>query len=570
MSYFSKHTILSAYKVLSTLSTDYTVQGATQKVSAIRYLLATNAFYKKFDRPCDKNNNDDAKFFIDEVGRVVAVNENYSTNFAVPLKDNQDFAVGSNFFSVNVVKNSQLSPDKFFDFPKRTSPLIKVKAEKLYYDKSLLTNLKSYIYEVKHKYALMVWLARNEPISPKNFFEDITNYMLRIYTSDLANALLVTLTEFNNCQHSIFPLEFSDTIDEIKNQDIVNLFDVKDDIEHPCKSMTHNSNTILYGPPGTGKTFDMQKEFSKYPDSNRSMITFHQSYSYEEFIIGLKAITDESGNIRYKYEKGIFYNACETAARLAGYSSLSECCSDAKDSRKTKFAAIAEDQSREFLFCIDEINRANVSAVFGDLISLIEESKRLGAENEMIVKLPYTQDLFGVPANLRLIGTMNTADRSIQILDTALRRRFQFKEYLPDYNVLENEKARTILRTINDRIRALLNNDRQIGQSYFCDIEAGAADENIQILKALANKIIPLLQEYFYNDVEKVRFVLGERDKITNGQPFYIEDTSASSAFSLYDPDSEDIHFYTLNTNGITKALTKDEIASEFIDHIIE
>ena len=141
MSYFSKHTILSAYKVLSTLSTDYTVQGATQKVSAIRYLLATNAFYKKFDRPCDKNNNDDAQFFIDEVGRVVAVNENYSTNFAVPLKDNQDFAVGSNFFSVNVVKNSQLSPDKFFDFPKRTSPLIKVKAEKLYYDKSLLTNL---------------------------------------------------------------------------------------------------------------------------------------------------------------------------------------------------------------------------------------------------------------------------------------------------------------------------------------------------------------------------------------------------------------------------------------------
>lgn len=331
-----------------------------------------------------------------------------------------------------------------------------------------------------------------------------------------------------------------------------------------------SSNIILYGPPGTGKTFDIQKEFSKYPDSNRSMITFHQSYSYEEFIIGLKAITDESGNIRYKYEKGIFYNACETAARLAGYSSLSECCSDAKDSRKAKFAAIDEDQSKEFLFCIDEINRANVSAVFGDLISLIEESKRLGAENEMIVKLPYTQDLFGVPANLRLIGTMNTADRSIQILDTALRRRFQFKEYLPDYSVLENEKARTILRTMNDRIRVLLNQDRQIGQSCFCDIEAGAADENIQILNSLVNKIIPLLQEYFYNDMEKIRFVLGEKDRTSNEQSFYIEDASAFASFRQYDPDSEDIHFYTLNINGIANALMSNETASAFIAHITE
>ena len=326
--------------------------------------------------------------------------------------------------------------------------------------------------------------------------------------------------------------------------------------------------TILYGPPGTGKTYEMQKIFAGYPEGNRSVITFHQSYSYEEFIIGLKAKTKEDGNIEYSYEKGVFYNACERAAVLAGYSSLAECCSDTNESRNAKFAAAAGDKSRQFLFCIDEINRANISAVFGDLISLIEENKRLGAQNEMIVRLPYTQELFGVPANLRLLGTMNTADRSIQILDTALRRRFQFKEYLPDYSVLRNEKAKTVLQAINDRIRALLGQDRQIGHSYFYDIEASAADESIQILKALANKIIPLLQEYFYNDVEKIRFVLGEKDRIPDEHSFYIEDGDATAAFSRYDSDSEETSFYILNTEGIESASTSNESASAFIEHL--
>ena len=334
------------------------------------------------------------------------------------------------------------------------------------------------------------------------------------------------------------------------------------------KSISYTAQTIYYGPPGTGKTYEMQKIFAGYPEDNRSAITFHQSYSYEEFIIGLKAKTKEDGNIEYSYEKGVFYNACEKAARLAGYSSLAECCADTKEGRNARFAAVAGDKSRQFLFCIDEINRANISAVFGDLISLIEENKRLGAQNEMIVRLPYTQELFGVPANLRLLGTMNTADRSIQILDTALRRRFQFKEYLPDYDVLRNEKAKTVLQAINGRIRALLGQDRQIGHSYFYDIEASAADESIRILKALANRIIPLLQEYFYNDVEKIRFVLGEKDRIPDEHSFYIEDGDATAAFSRYDSDSEETSFYILNTEGIASASMSNESASAFIDHI--
>ena len=348
------------------------------------------------------------------------------------------------------------------------------------------------------------------------------------------------------------------------------IYSLKLESEKVCEQIQTNApNMILYGPPGTGKTYEMQKIFAGYPEGNRSVITFHQSYSYEEFIIGLKAKTTKDGKIEYSYEPGVFYKACKQAAALAGYSSLEECCSDTKESRNAKFAAIAGDTSKQFLFCIDEINRANISAVFGDLISLIEENKRLGAQNEMIVRLPYTQELFGVPANLRLLGTMNTADRSIQILDTALRRRFQFKEYLPDYSVLRSEKAKTILQVINGRIRALLGQDRQIGHSYFYDIEASAADESTQILKALANKIIPLLQEYFYNDVEKIRFVLGEKDRIPDEHSFYIEDGDATAAFSRYDSDSEETSFYILNTEGIESASMSNESASKLLDHII-
>ena len=145
------------------------------------------------------------------------------------------------------------------------------------------------------------------------------------------------------------------------------IYSLKLESEKVCEQIQTNApNMILYGPPGTGKTFAMQEEFSKYPEDNRSIITFHQSYSYEEFIIGLKAKTTEDNKIEYSYEKGVFYNACERAAVLAGYSSLAECCSDTKESRNAKFAAIAGDTSRQFLFCIDEINRANISAVFGD------------------------------------------------------------------------------------------------------------------------------------------------------------------------------------------------------------
>ena len=307
-------------------------------------------------------------------------------------------------------------------------------------------------------------------------------------------------------------------------------------------------NIILYGPPGTGKTYTVQTEYiSKFKDN--LVTTFHQAFSYEEFVEGLKPILvnedgstsqDGTGDIKYKVVKGIFREACERAAELAGYASLAECLEDTKSNRVTKFNKAIEEK-KTVLLCIDEINRGNVASIFGDLISLIEPSKRLGAGDlEMTATLPYSKKPFGVPANLFIVGTMNTADRSIQLLDSALRRRFKFEELLPNYDVIDNDDAEKILRKINARVRCLLNKDNQIGHSYLM-FAKGYCD----ILSALYNKIIPLLEEYFYNDINKVRFVLNDN---ANGL-FYVEDSEAQAAYKVFQNEEidEDRNFFELN-----------------------
>jgi 5-methylcytosine-specific restriction protein B len=189
---------------------------------------------------------------------------------------------------------------------------------------------------------------------------------------------------------------------------------------------------------------------------------------------------------------------------------------------------------KNYILIIDEINRGNISKIFGELITLIEESKRIGKDEALHVKLPYSNESFGVPSNLYIIGTMNTADRSIALMDTALRRRFDFTEMMPNLSILSNNNQfvkdfnstekqendlmvddniniRLLLQTINKRIEYLYDRDHTIGHAYFMSLKDKSGDEAKKELDNIfKNKIIPLLQEYFYDDWEKIQIVLGD------------------------------------------------------------
>ena len=264
-------------------------------------------------------------------------------------------------------------------------------------------------------------------------------------------------------------------------------------------------NTILFGPPGTGKTWEavsyavaiidgedpeelaekerenVKQRFDALKSEGRiEFVTFHQNYAYEDFIEGIRPRLDRN-ELTYELHDGVF----------------KQISSHASDSPK---------EERHVLI-IDEINRGNIAKIFGELITLIEPSKRLGGEDRTEVKLPYSGDPFGVSSNLYLVGTMNTADRGIALLDTALRRRFDFIEKMPDLHLVEEDidgvDGQAMLEAMNQRITIHLDREHQIGHTYLIDVETLE-----DLAEAFQRRILPLLQEYFYDDWTKIRLVL--------------------------------------------------------------
>ncbi|EGR1891221.1 hypothetical protein D3O61_06205 [Vibrio vulnificus] len=316
-------------------------------------------------------------------------------------------------------------------------------------------------------------------------------------------------------------------------------------------SMAACFNRIYYGPPGTGKTYTLMQLLKRdYLAQNYCFVTFHQSYGYEEFVEGLRpvlvnknedaekpTIENHRGEVKYEIRPGAFKALC-TAAR--------------------------ENPDQRFAMVIDEINRGNISKIFGELITLIEPDKRDpldGSAPPIELTLAYSGDKFSVPANVDIIGTMNTADRSLALLDTALRRRFEFVPLMPDTRAEKDadephsaplaglEITTTagaidvcrMLARINERIEALYDRDHCIGHAYLTGlVNVNDGDARFDLLVDIfRNRMLPLLEEYFFEDWRKIRLVLGDNQKPESAQFITESDTHEQDLNELFGNNHE-------------------------------
>lgn len=275
---------------------------------------------------------------------------------------------------------------------------------------------------------------------------------------------------------------------------VIDEFDIDDDhfffdIE---ETLVRKGQLILHGPPGTGKTYHAlrfarwwltQSEggATEYDAEQLTMVTFHPSYSYEDFIEGFRPEATGEG-LRLSLSDGLFKQVCQIAQK---------------------------NSYKKYLIIIDEINRANLAKVFGEIITLLERDKR----DSVVVTLPQSKESFSVPTNVYLLGTMNTSDRSIRLMDAALRRRFGFIEMLPDLELLRGAQVDDLdlfrfLERLNTRLNQKQGREKQIGHSFFLD-DGKPLNDSDEFARRFRQEILPLLQEYCYDDYDELADYIG-------------------------------------------------------------
>jgi 5-methylcytosine-specific restriction protein B len=318
--------------------------------------------------------------------------------------------------------------------------------------------------------------------------------------------------------------------------------------------LDRKSQVVLYGPPGTGKTFwaertandlaslsafgklfehltELEKRTIVGNDQESGSVRiccFHPAYGYEDFLEGYRPRT-VSGNISFDLRDGVFKKLCKDAAASP---------------------------EREFFLIVDEINRGDIPRIFGELLTVLEKDKR-GKK----VVLPVSQEIFSVPKNIFLIGTMNTADRSISLVDTALRRRFGWVEFMPDSSVLKNTSVEGIalkawLDALNARIREFVGRDArnlQIGHSYL--MQGGSPIRDLATLKrAIRDDIVPLLEEYCYEDFDAMINILGDQ---------LVDSKEERICYELFDEGQEHAFRQALLTPFAEITTTSEAISSK-------
>ena len=575
MDYINKQDILNAYRVLSSISPDPNLQGATQKVSAIRYFIALDMFCnKKGISECSSREKKDKELFESFVGQICSVREKfYTANFYYPLKyHNGDYNVGSNFYSAGQVKASLINPTKRFDYPKRgNSPLFRIRDGILIKDSGLYQNINSYLETDKVKAALVIWINRDVAIlQDSSVFSRLQNTLKQIVSSEMIDLLMPDTENYHHEIEKLIKNPFSTSPSLLTDEDIAELFPSSImKVSHRSNSLPHQ--IIYYGAPGTGKSYKIKEylENNNVQKENIFRTTFHPDSDYATFVGAYKPAMEK----QYRYtDAGVktkYYEDDDLAQakknepiidKTIGYFFVPQVFLNAY--------VRAYKTVEDVYLVIEEINRGNCAQIFGDFFQLLdrntegESSYTIRADTDLKA---YLEETLGtenngikdgelcLPANLYILATMNTSDQSLFPIDSAFKRRWDW-EYEPikynnkDWKIVICSKEFSWVsfqEVVNKRIfDATHSEDKMLGD-YFVNPHDGIVTE-----KMLLNKVL----FYLWNDVCKD----GE------GDIFMTSETGEVSFSELYGAEGQTKLIQMLETLGIELVSdTTNETGSE-------